>query len=237
VAVAIYNGFNHKDNCVHYLKDLVEIEKQAAQDTVEYEKGLLDKQREALSFTSEEVNVQFEALKHSIDDLLEGNNSNARDCNQISADVSSVSNFCKDLEKSLVDIKEVLTELEGNNAKVVDIASQTNLLALNASIEAARAGEAGRGFAVVADEINTLADNSKTTAVASSNNNVTIRSHMDKIEHDTESLLKTVTEVDIRTQTLAASTEEIAASTSQVSEVMASVRDMLKRLEEVSKER
>ena len=60
---------------------------------------------------------------------------------------------------------------------------------------------------------------------------------MDKIEHDTESLLKTVDEVDIRTQTLAASTEEIAASTSQVSEVMASVRDMLKRLEEVSRER
>ncbi len=237
MAVAIYNGFNHKDNCVHYLKDLVEIEKQAAQDTVEYEKGLLDKQREALSSTIEEVNTQFEALKHSIDDLLEGNNSNARDCNQISADVSSVANFCKELEKALVDIKEVLTELEGNNAKVVDIASQTNLLALNASIEAARAGEAGRGFAVVADEINTLADNSKTTAVASSNNNVTIRSHMDVIEHDTESLLKTVAEVDIRAQTLAASTEEIAASTSQVSEVMASVRDMLRRLEEVSRER
>ena len=36
MAIAIFNGFNHKDNCVHYLKDLVEAEKTEAQDLVEH---------------------------------------------------------------------------------------------------------------------------------------------------------------------------------------------------------
>ena len=37
MATAIFNGFNHKDNCVHYLKDLVDKEKTEAQDLVERE--------------------------------------------------------------------------------------------------------------------------------------------------------------------------------------------------------
>jgi len=71
------------------------------------------------------------------------------------------------VEKSTVDIREVMTSLlettrEINNILgIIDsISSQTNLLALNASIESARAGEAGKGFAVVADEIRKLAEQS-----------------------------------------------------------------------------
>jgi methyl-accepting chemotaxis protein len=71
------------------------------------------------------------------------------------------------VEKSTVDIREVMTSLLETTREINSIlgiintiSSQTNLLALNASIESARAGEAGKGFAVVADEIRKLAEQS-----------------------------------------------------------------------------
>lgn len=67
------------------------------------------------------------------------------------------------LNESIEESKQVSNIMELAQ-DILEIADQTNLLALNASIEAARAGEAGRGFAVVASEINSLAENSKSSA-------------------------------------------------------------------------
>ena len=236
MARAIYNGFNHKDNCVHYLKDLVAIEKAAADDLVAREKAALDSQREGLSKTIERVNAHFDVLTEAIQNMSDGNNANAEESTGISADVSNVSDFCESLETSMQEITSSLEALEENNDKVVQIASQTNLLALNASIEAARAGEAGKGFAVVADQINILASESKDTATDSSNNNSHVRGLVEKINSATENLLRIVSEVNMRTQNLAASTEEISASTVELTNNVEMVKDELHALEEASKE-
>ena len=230
MAVAIYNGFNHKENCVHYLKDIVENARVRAQEMVEEGKAeLLEKER-VLFETLNAVEKDFENLRSSIRSMVEGNNSNAAESTGISSDVQEVMSFCQALDESMDKILTGLDELEESNDKVVSIASQTNLLALNASIEAARAGEAGRGFAVVANEINTLASTSQETAAGSSENNKNIRVAISQIVNDTKSLLNTVTGVNDRTQNLAASTEEISASAAMVLETLDKVSAQLEQL-------
>ncbi len=230
MATAIYNGFNHKDNCVHYLKDLVESEKQEAQEMVEQERELLGSQQEELMRTITDINERFNTLKESLSQMTEGNANNAEESSAVSADMGNVTDFCNRLNESIEHITESLKELTDNNVKVVSIANQTNLLALNASIEAARAGEAGRGFAVVADEINSLASDSKETAERSGDANRSIEIAISTITKETAELLSIVENVNSRVQNLAASTEEMSASTTLLSNTMEQVREELQQL-------
>jgi iron only hydrogenase large subunit-like protein len=230
MATAIFNGFNQKDNCVHYLKSMVEGEREAAERLVVEEKEKIKSQEAAIFETIRNVNEHFDILKASMEDMVSGNARNAKDSNELNEDVRNVSEFCKKLDDSMGDILEFLKQLEENNKKVVSIASQTNLLALNASIEAARAGEAGRGFAVVANEINQLASTSRTTAAGSAENNEAIRDSIDKIVDDTKNLLNIIEGVTDKTQSFAAATEEISASAAHVLETVDLVSGELDKL-------
>jgi methyl-accepting chemotaxis protein len=236
MATAIFNGFNHKENCVHYLKGLVEIERENAQQLVLEEQAKLDARKNSLFSTIQSVNNHFESLRQSINEMIDGNTSNAEESNGISNDVGTVEQFCRQLNDSMDVIMKTLEELESSNEKVVNIASQTNLLALNASIEAARAGEAGRGFAVVADEINLLASDSQETASGTAHNNAAIRSAIEQIVTETQKLLTIVNGVNDRTQNLASSTEEISASAdivlNTVERVKAELDELVKQTED-----
>ncbi len=230
MATAIYNNFNHKSNCVHYLKDLVEIEKVEAQNMVEEERKKLEGQKQDIIHALNEINQHFSSLNVTIQEMTSGNTNNAEESSAISGEMSNVSNFCNRVNESIGNITNYLDELSENNKKVVQIANQTNLLALNASIEAARAGEAGHGFAVVADEINELASDSKETAQDSGTANSNIKTAVAGIIKETADLLRVVENVNSRIQNLAASTEEIAASTTVVSSTMDKVKLELENL-------
>ena len=235
MAVAIHNGFNHKENCIHYLKAEVEVEKQHAlnlADQVQEEKNVIADQREKIVHTVADIDEEFQVIYKSVVDLAEGNNNSASECTDISSRMADIRNFCEQLDGALKQINEYIKELTQNNVEVVSIASQTNLLALNASIEAARAGEAGRGFAVVADEINQLASSSRETASKSGETQDKIVTAITQILEDTDKLLDTISEVNGRTENLAAVAEEIAASADMI---LASSNNVKNSLNEFSR--
>ena len=224
MATAIFNGFNHRSNCVHYLKDLVEREKREAQTLAVHEQSALNKQRGDIMNVVNEINERFITLSGSIEEMIKGNAGNAEESSAIAEEVTMVADFCNSLNDAIAAIQKDLDELTDNNDKVVDIADQTNLLALNASIEAARAGESGRGFAVVAGEINKLAADSKVTAESSVVTNHSIQGSVGSIVAEKDKLLELVGRVNLRIKNLAEATERIAASADVINDVAAQVK-------------
>lgn len=235
MAKAIHNGFNYKENCIHYVKDQVEIEKNHAlklADEVQQEKDAISKQHEKILTTVESINEQFDMVHTAVDEMAEGNNRSANECNSISDSMNHITSFCEQLIENMEHINQSIRELTENNEEVVSIASQTNLLALNASIEAARAGEAGRGFAVVADEINTLASSSRETASKSSETQERILSDIELIQKNAELLQETIADVNARTESLASATQEISSSGEMILTSSADVKRSLDTLTE-----
>lgn len=233
MAFAIYNGFNKKENCIHFVKDTVEEEKKRAlelADEIKTEKDAVEKQQENIKTTVETVNDLFVSLYDSVDDMVNGNESNATECSAVSEEIGNVSEFCEKLTGRMQEIDMLLESMAENNQEVVSIAAQTNLLALNANIEAARAGEAGRGFAVVADEINKLAMNSKDTASRSTESQAKVKESIAEIIKDADELANVVNDTGNRIQNLAAATEEIAASSNVILSAANSVKSTLEQL-------
>lgn len=226
MAQAIYNGFNHRENCTYYIKKQVEKEQEKTLEQAEE----IQRQKEELLKSVEEIMREFLDLYQAVDQMSGDNDGNAKETTGISAEIQEVSEFCKGLEGSFVEINRLLQEMDSNNKEVVSISMQTNILSLNASVEAARAGAAGKGFAVVATSIKQLADESKKTAEGSSESQDRIVKAIENIQKDARKLTDTVSRVNERTQSLAASTEEIAASVASIIQVSQVIQNKLKSL-------
>ena len=230
---AIYNGFNVKENCIHYIKSLVEEEKFAAEDMareIESEKATIEASSNRISDTLSLVDDKFNELSESILRLLEANKSNASESSEISTSIVDVSKFCDSLVESMNEIKQVLTEISTNNEQIAEISGQTNLLALNASIEAARAGEAGKGFAVVAEEINKLATESSEAAKKSTESQSRITGAIMNIVNGTSRLTETIETINTRSINLAGSSGDIADDMNKISEMADSIKESLRAM-------
>lgn len=234
MAAAIHNGCNTKDNCIHYIKDVVMKEKLVAEElSVEMQEKneVIEQKNQQISQVVREVSVDFDSLDTSISEMSMGNNSNAEESTGISMSMSEIVTFCDDLRSALTQIQDLLARLEENNLEITNVAEETNLLALNASIEAARAGESGRGFAIIAENIKKLADSSKDTASDSDRNKEEIQNAITNLLGNAEKLIDVIDGVNVRVTNLAASTEEIAASADMISTISSDLREKLRNLE------
>lgn len=230
MAVAIFNGFNHIHNCVHYIKDRAYEEKDKAVELTEEIQRTQEEMKDKKASLAEEISDNFKTLTGSIEQIEQTSIDNAQQTSGISDEMSEVEKFASELKEVLNTIEGYLSKLEANNTDVIAISSQTNLLALNASIEAARAGEAGRGFAVVAEEIKKLAEDSKTTADDSNKNNKDIKETVERLIDEAGKLNEIVDRVNGRAMNLVASSEEATASISLVKDVTGSVERSLKQI-------
>lgn len=230
MAVAIYNGFNYKDNCVHYVKDVALEEKAEVTRLAEDMNAFRAHEKEKQELLSRSIDEQFSELDVNMNNMTDGCGVNAHESEKISNAVSEVTAFANGLKSALEQIHSYLGDLETNNADVISIANQTNLLALNASIEAARAGEAGKGFAVVAEQIKMLAENSKSTVSKSDQTKSDIGIAVEELHKRADELLQIVQRVDERVQNLVASSQEIASATEDVTRVTKDVRKKLSEL-------
>ncbi len=236
MATAIFNKCNTKNSCVHYMKDLVEEEKNKISNItgeVEEKNKEIFRKNEQISEMVNEANKEFVTLNDSISEMVTGNNGNATESSNISAAMEDVVNFCNRMKEMFDHINNLLIQLGDNNKNIASVAQQTNLLSLNASIEAARAGAAGRGFAVVASEIKNLSESSRDTANDSDRNKEEIVVAISQLTQESSKLIQTVDEVNDRISNLAASSEEIAASANMVSEVADDLKEKFAQISEL----
>lgn len=123
----------------------------------------------------EEISVSVSSIAEQSGELGIAATNSAKASAEIVTHVNDLKvSLCKMIDhlnkvnQSMHDVKKNVSDVEGMNEVIKDIAQQTNLLALNAAIEAARAGDAGRGFSVVAESVRDLSKVSS-ESVATSN--------------------------------------------------------------------
>ncbi len=201
MAHAIYNGFNHKGNCVHYVKDF------SLRERDEINELTRQSEQQRNNFLKE-IGENFARLSEPLELVREKSAVNAVSANGIGEAMRRVDEMAQRFKTVLDDIQHNLDALEANNAQVIDISQQTNLLAVNAAIEAARAGAAGKSFAVVAGEIKTLADKSKRTANENNASNMGIHTTVRALIDDMEQLLHVVEEVSSQTSDMVKAVQE-----------------------------
>ncbi len=212
MTIAIFNHVNRKDNCVHYVKDLAEQEKEKIEQLHDQEKRLQITHNQKLEVIFEE----FASLSNAVTELDEANETSAIEASGLASEIQDITQYCYMLEESLNTISNLIKIYLNTNNDISAIAGQTNLLSLNASIEAARAGEQGRGFAVVASEIRHLSDSIKTLTVENHEQSEETIPKINASIQSMKNLIENINRMNEKITTIAANTQEIAAQTQSV---------------------
>lgn len=215
MVAAIFNGINEKENCVHYMKAQLLIEKEEIMERDEQEV----KRQEKWNENFKKIKEKFKDFRSSVEELSQGNQAVANKTSDMAILSGEMNHFCGDIQKGLMSIQEFLNEYKEGNEEIIGVSNQTNMLALNASIEAARAGEFGRGFSIIAQEVKNLSEHTKQIV---EKNNLSGNQIVPDIERNIQEINKFINEIQMfneKIDNIASNTEEISAQAEVIAEI------------------
>ena len=228
MAEAVARGFNHNENCIHYVKNELIEEQEVIRNMTEELKA----EQQGKNELYQEIMKDFEQIKDSIAELAIGNQHSAEDATQMAQAVGDMSGFTDTLKVSMEQVTEAVKGYDSINDAIIKISNQTGMLALNAGIEAARSGEAGRGFAVIANRVRELSEQTKGAVVTGKKQSDVLMPAMEALGVETAEFIKNLEDINSRTSALAASSEEIAAQTEVIDEIVKRVAEQMKTIVE-----
>ena len=249
MAVAIFNGLNKAENCLHYRHSIIQEEKKTVTDLygrlhekIAASKCLINEMNEAVEKVNNSVSTQSANLEESsaaIEEMVRslGNLSRISKTRQeaLTNLDSSVRSGEEDMQMTVHSIQEITKSISGIGDLILmisEVADQTSLLSMNAAIEAAHAGESGKGFSVVAGEIKKLADTTEnnvknvSTLIGDIQYKVVETSEISgKTGENISLVLKEMHNISQALQEFLVHTEQMAAGNKQVNMALTELKD------------
>jgi NAD-dependent dihydropyrimidine dehydrogenase PreA subunit len=161
--VAIYNGLNKKENCVHYIKTLISKEYKELDEKNNEIKTLFEETnstKSKLEGLLDRIRTATNNLNLSMKEVASGYSESTNEIEKISGLAYNLSKQAEVLDKLSISLSEKASIINNVYKTLMNISESIALYSLNASIEAARIKDS-QGFSVIANEIRKLSDKTK----------------------------------------------------------------------------